>query len=124
LGTLSIVAASLAFVGASPTAELLSGTVLGTTCPNGASAFISVPFAVPPVGNLRWTSPQAYNQSFPGGIYNATTPGNICIQFGGKEFSDPGPESEDWYLIPSYFLNKADKDFKSLRERLGSCKCT
>lgn len=104
LGSLSTVAISLALVGASPTAELPSGTVLGTTCPNGASAFISVPFAVPPVGNLRWTPPQAYNQSFPGGIYNATSPGNICIQFGGTEFSDPGPESEDWYLPASIIV--------------------
>jgi carboxylesterase type B len=98
LRSLSVVATSLAIVGAAPTVELPSGTLIGTTCPNGANAFISVPFAVPPVGELRWTSPQAYNQSFPGGTRNATTPGNICIQFGGNEFSDPGPEAEDWYF--------------------------
>ena len=93
---LSVVASGCALVTAAPSVTIPAGTIQGTTCPNGASAFFSVPFAVPPVGNLRWTSPQAYNQSFPASGYNATTKRPICIQFGGPEFTDPGTPSEDW----------------------------
>ena len=98
LPSLSVVATGLALVRAAPSVTIPAGTLQGTTCSNGASAFLSIPFAVPPVGNLRWTSPQAYNQTFPASGYSATTKGAICIQFGGKEFSQNGTSSEDWYL--------------------------
>jgi len=96
LRSLPVVATALTLVTAGPTVTIPAGTVYGTTCPNGANAFLSLPFAVPPVGDLRWTLPQAYNQSFPGNSYNATKLGNICVQFGGKEFTDPQPDFEDW----------------------------
>ncbi|KAE9367547.1 alpha/beta-hydrolase [Stipitochalara longipes BDJ] len=92
---LPVVATALTLVRAGPTVTIPAGTVYGTTCPNGANAFLSLPFAVPPVGDLRWTSPQAYNQSFPSSGYNATKLGNICVQFGGTEFTDPQPDFED-----------------------------
>ena len=98
LCSLSIATSALALASASPTVTIPAGTLHGATCSNGANAFLSVPFAVPPVGSLRWTSPRAYNQTFPANGYNATTRGPICIQF-GKDFSDPGIESEDWYLL-------------------------
>ncbi len=97
LRSLLVAAPALTLVRAAPSVTIPAGTLQGTTCSNGASAFLSVPFAVPPVGGLRWTSPQAYNQTFPASGYNATTKGTICIQF-GAEFTDAGPESEDWYL--------------------------
>lgn len=97
LPSLSVVATGLALVRAAPSVTIPAGTLQGTTCSNGASAFFSIPFAVPPVGNLRWTSPQAYNQTFPASGYNATTKGAICIQF-GTEFTERGTTSEDWYL--------------------------
>jgi Carboxylesterase family len=101
LRCLSVVATGLALVRATPSVTIPAGTIHGTTCSNGASAFFSIPFAVPPVGSLRWTSPQAYNQTFPANGFDATTKGAICIQF-GSEFTDPGEASEDWYL--SLFL--------------------
>jgi len=97
LRSLSVIALGLALVTAAPSVTIPAGTLLGTTCSNGASAFLSIPFAMPPVGSLRWTSPQAYNQTFPASGYNATTKGAICIQF-GTEFTEPGPTSENWYL--------------------------
>ena len=99
---LFIVAPGLPLVRAAPSVTIPAGTLQGTTCTNGASAFLSVPFAIPPVGNLRWTSPQSYNQSFPSSGYNATAKGPLCIQFGGSEFTEAGPSSEDWYLYFSF----------------------
>jgi carboxylesterase type B len=95
--SLAVVATGLALVTAAPSVTIPAGTLQGTTCSNGASAFLSIPYAMPPVGNLRWTSPQAYNQTFPASGYNATTKGAICIQF-GTEFTEPGAMLEDWYL--------------------------
>jgi len=94
---LSVIAPIVSLVKAAPSVNITTGKLQGTTCSNGASAFLSVPFAVPPVGELRWKSPQAYNQTFPASGYNDTAKGAICIQFGAI-FTDAGPESEDWYL--------------------------
>ena len=90
-------ATGLVLVRAAPSVTITQGTLQGTTCSNGANAFLSIPFAVPPVGNLRWTSPQAYSQTFPTSGYDATTKGASCIQF-GTEFAETGLSSEDWYL--------------------------
>jgi carboxylesterase type B len=97
LRSLSVAAPALALVRATPSVTIPAGTLQGTTCSNGASAFLSIPFALPPVGGLRWTSPQAYNRTFPASGYNATTKSAECIQF-GTEFTEPGLQSEDWYL--------------------------
>lgn len=97
LRSLLVAAPALTLVRAAPSVTIPAGTLQGTTCSNGASAFLSVPFAVPPVGGLRWTSPQAYNRTFPASGYNATTKSAECIQF-GTEFTEPGLQSEDWYL--------------------------
>ena len=96
LPSLVVVAFSLTCVRATTSVQIPAGMVQGTTCSSGASAFLSVPFAVPPVGELRWTAPKAYNKTFPAGGYNATAKGPICIQFGGAN-ADPGAESENWY---------------------------
>jgi hypothetical protein len=111
LHAMFIVASSLAFIGALPSVTIPAGTLKGKSCPNGASAFLSVPFAVPPVGDLRWTAPQVYNETFPAGGYDATKSGPLCIQFGGKEFveSDAQP-LEDWYFSLSLAIcYKTDK---------------
>jgi len=103
LRCISIATLGFILVKAQPYVTLPAGTVHGTTCSNGGSAFLSVPFAIPPVGNLRWTSPQAYNETFPVGGYDATTKGAVCIQF-GSEFTEGGLTSEDWYLLFSSML--------------------
>jgi carboxylesterase type B len=93
LRSLSLAAPALTLVRAAPNVTIPAGRLQGTTCSNGASAFLSIPFALPPVGELRWTSPQAYSQPFPARGYNATTKGAECIQF-----TEPGLQSEDWYV--------------------------
>jgi carboxylesterase type B len=124
LRSLFVVASGLVLVGAAPSVTIPAGKLLGTTCSNGASAFLSIPFAIPPVGPLRWTSPQAYNQMFPASGYNATTQKALCFQF-GQEFTEPGTPSEDWYLLfsPHIFVNKSNQQSQFVHQRLGPSKC-
>ena len=76
--------------------ETSAGTLKGGTCPGStASFYLNVPYAIPPVGDLRFTSPQAYSGNYPSGTYNASTPGAACIQF-GTTFVEEGATSEDW----------------------------
>ena len=38
--------------------QLQAGQISGTLLDNGVQAFLGVPFAAPPVGDLRWRPPQ------------------------------------------------------------------
>ena len=67
---------------APPSVTTASGTVIGKKT-GGMTQFLGIPYAVPPVGNLRWTPPQAYG-TFPGGTFHATQFGNICPQASGN----------------------------------------
>jgi carboxylesterase type B len=76
-------------------ATIAAGTVLGTSCNTSeATAFLSIPYAQPPIGDLRFAPPEPYNTKYPGGIYQATTPPPSCIQF-GNVLIEPDA-SEDW----------------------------
>jgi len=71
---------------------LPAGTLQGGQCSNSnASYFYSVPYAQPPIGDLRFAAPQVYN----GKLGQATTRTPNCIQF-GSEFAEAGNSSEDW----------------------------
>ncbi len=54
-----------------------SGRVAGTQLDSGVKAYLGIPFAAPPVGDLRWAPPQPTRWS---GIYNADRFGPECIQ--------------------------------------------
>jgi para-nitrobenzyl esterase len=55
-----------------------NGKISGVTLGSGVRAFKGIPFAAPPVGNLRWKEPQP-----PGlwkGVLKADKFGNVCVQ--------------------------------------------
>ncbi|KZW02675.1 lipase [Exidia glandulosa HHB12029] len=63
-----------------PTAKTLNGTYEGLHLPTwGQDAFLGIPFAQPPVGNLRFRWPQSLNTAFDQ-VRNATAYGNTCMQ--------------------------------------------
>ena len=78
------------------TASLSAGTIQGVQCDrSSATAFLSIPYAQPPIGNLRFAPPQAFNTTYDGGTYQATKIAPSCIQFGNR-FIEFESSSEDW----------------------------
>lgn len=62
---------------ASDPVETSSGRVAGTALASGVKAYLGVPFAAPPTGDLRWAPPQPAHWT---GIFNADRKGPACIQ--------------------------------------------
>jgi carboxylesterase type B len=64
-----------------PTAKTINGTYEGSYLPSwDQDAFLGIPYAQPPVGQLRYRWPQSINTSFDG-IHNATQYGYSCLQY-------------------------------------------
>ena len=79
-----------------PEVTLAQGRLNGAALANGVHAWLDIPYAAPPVGELRWALPQP-PLSWEG-VREATAFGEHCVQptlavepFGGPEL----PESED-----------------------------
>jgi para-nitrobenzyl esterase len=70
-----------AFATNAPTAFTQSGIVTGVSTPR-VNEFLGIPYALPPVGVLRWMPPEPFGR-FPGGKLNATQFGSECTQPGG-----------------------------------------
>jgi para-nitrobenzyl esterase len=54
-----------------------SGKVAGTKLTSGVKAYLGIPFAKPPTGDLRWKPPQPLSWE---GVWNADRKGPECIQ--------------------------------------------
>lgn len=81
-----------------PEVEIANGTIRGGRCASApVNYFLSVPYAVPPIGDLRFTPPQPYNQTFTG-LRDATTPAPSCPQFAASLVAYQAGQSEDWYV--------------------------
>jgi len=62
---------------ASPAIVTQSGPLKGIQTPT-TNEYLGIPYAVPPVGNLRWTPPQPFGKWH--GVFQATQFGNFCTQ--------------------------------------------
>ncbi|WP_019990456.1 carboxylesterase family protein [Rudanella lutea] len=82
-----------------PRVQVANGTLEGVAEPSGVRSFKGVPFAAPPVGNLRWREPQpAQNWS---GIRKADKFGPRAMQrpvFGDMNFRSDGMSEDCLYL--------------------------
>jgi len=58
--------------------ETSDGKIAGVTLASGVRAYKGIPFAAPPVGDLRWKQPQPPAPWK--GILHATKFGNVCVQ--------------------------------------------
>src|SRR5690606_18663373 len=92
---MTVLALAMVATGAGAQVRTTSGLVEGATTADGAVlVFKGLPFAAPPVGDLRWRPPQPVAPWT--GVRQATECGAQCVQ--GPLFGDivfPGPASED-----------------------------
>lgn len=78
-----------------PTVKILNGTVQGSRCSStDVNSFLSIPFAKPPLGELRFASPQPWDQSF-NNTLDATKAAPACPQ-SNTFFAERSAQSEDW----------------------------
>lgn len=77
-----------------------AGVVEGTTSADGkVQMFRGIPYAAPPIGNLRWKEPQPVTKWK--GVKKTTGYGARCMQwnvFGDMVFHDAGPSEDCLYL--------------------------
>lgn len=80
--SLSLLVASVACMQAAPTSPVVQtqdGSVQGFMNAEGGGQFLGIPFAAPPLGNLRWVVPQPVTPW--AGVRSAVTYPPDCIQF-------------------------------------------
>jgi len=66
-----------------PTVTTPNGVVIGKRA-NGMNEFLGIPYALPPLGDLRWAPPQPYGP-LPTNPFYAIEFGNACPQAGGGD---------------------------------------
>ncbi|KAL3491517.1 Carboxylesterase [Aspergillus germanicus] len=95
----------------SPLGVTDAGTINGGKCSGGQDAvfYKGIPFAEPPVGELRFEPPKAYSGQYPAGGLNATSSAPACIQFGSSTVP-PGEKSEDCLYLDIWTPSTATPD--------------
>lgn len=87
-----------------PSVTIANGTVVGSAAA-GIDSFKGIPFAQPPVGNLRLRAPQSINKSF--GTINAVGVPKSCPQFATQADTSNLPEDVATMLLDSPLLQAA-----------------
>lgn len=90
-----------------PTANLGYVTYTGYTNETAQiNYFYGIPYAQPPLGDLRWRAPRPIEASnnFTGKTVNASTPPPICYQAEPLSLAKAGPESFREAFGPEYYL--------------------
>ena len=77
LGSITLVSADAMMPLPGDPVATVSGKVSGTRLRSGVKAYLGIPFAKPPTGELRWKPPQPITWD---GIWNADRRGPECIQ--------------------------------------------
>jgi para-nitrobenzyl esterase len=89
-----LLAGGVAAGSAPPMASTHEGKLRGKRMPDGSAVFLAIPYARPPVGDLRWRPPQRPPRWQ--GIRDATSPSSACMQIDWKWNSrDAKDGSED-----------------------------
>lgn len=106
--TVALMLGSGLAIGQAPAVTMAQGKAIGKLVRNGTQkAFLGLPYAAPPVGDLRWKAPQ---QALPWtGVRDATRFGARCEQWHIWDdyiFQDAGP-SEDCLFVNVYTPAKA-----------------
>src|SRR5215208_7889151 len=91
---------SLTTTAALETVKTQAGMLSGATNSGGVSAYLGIPYAAPPIGELRWKPPQPASRWE--GVRKADTFGTSCMQNQAgsrlpwtEEFMTQGPVGED-----------------------------
>lgn len=91
-----LVATAAATLDGAPVAHVSAGSVHGSRCSNQAQLFQGIPFAQPPVHELRFMPARPVRERYHNGRWDATRTPHPCIQLHSAfEVDDPEP-SEDW----------------------------
>ncbi|HLH10525.1 MAG TPA: carboxylesterase family protein [Methylovirgula sp.] len=92
---LALAAAALAIPAAAsspPVVTTSRGPIQGMVV-NGVAEFLGIPYAAPPIGNLRWAPPVDHARWT--SVLQTTNYGPICAQHAGEPFSGPTNTNED-----------------------------
>jgi para-nitrobenzyl esterase len=89
LASASLALAQANSSGGNPIVSTGSGQLRGSVTPDGIAVFKNIPFAQPPVGDLRWKEPSPAKAWT--GVRDATAFGLMCHQNDNKQL----PHSED-----------------------------
>jgi para-nitrobenzyl esterase len=79
------------------------GSVVGFASEEGAHVWRGIPFARPPLGDLRWRAPQPPEPWK--GTLEALSLGATCVQFAGPRTADGTPEGEPMGSEDCLYLN-------------------
>lgn len=106
---IGLAAAALPAYAATKPVQTVSGAVQGVTA-DGVESFKGIPFAAPPVGDLRWRAPQPAEKW--DGVKAADTFGHDCMQtpFGGDAAPLGATPGEDCLVLNVWRPADAPKD--------------